>query len=228
MQTFLRMLVLVSSLGIATEAALAEAPTGFEAGLRISYGAPFGKLDGTPNSDLKDFAKGQVPLWFDLGGRLSPHIFLGLYAQYGFALIGSEDSLGYACDVADCKLRDVRLGGQLHVHFLPAKTVDPWIGFGVGYEWLRLKATEESFLEDVKVISTLRGAELANVQAGIDYEGGDGAAIGLFASYSVGSFSALTMKCDPESACGDAESQAIKQKALHYWLLVGLRVAFVL
>ena len=229
MQTFLRALVLVLSLSASAGTALAEAPTGFEAGLRISYGRPFGELDGRPNSDLKDLAKGQVPLWFDLGGRLSPHIFLGLYVQYGFAFIGNEDILELACgDVVECKLRDVRLGGQLHAHLLPSKIVDPWIGFGLGYEWLRLKATGESFLEDVKVVSTLRGAELANIQGGIDYEGADGAAIGLFVSYSVGSFSAHTLKCDPKSACGDAESQDIEQKSLHYWLLVGLRADFVL
>ena len=54
-----------------------------EIGFRSGYAVPFGKIyerDGQPD-DLHDFAKGQVPIWFDIGARIHENLFVGAYFQ---------------------------------------------------------------------------------------------------------------------------------------------------
>src|SRR4051812_6830527 len=65
--------------------------TGFEAGLRVEYGIPLGDATGA-GRPLSDGISGQIPLAIDLGYRVIPNLFIGLYAQYGFGFVGDEIS----------------------------------------------------------------------------------------------------------------------------------------
>ena len=65
------------------------------------------------------------------------------------------------------------------------QAVDPWLGFGVGYEWVHQSATSSTF---GSASATAGGFEFANVQIGADVDAAGGLRVGPFASYSVGEF----------------------------------------
>lgn len=196
--------------------------TGFEAGLRLGYGIPLGSL--VENSDLSDGVGGQVPLILDVGYRVIPNLFVGLYAQYGFAWVGGD--ISDACDAtnADCSAHDIRLGIEGHYHFQPREQLDPWIGLGIGYEWLGMSVeagnTEVSF--------GAHGFEFINLQAGLDIRASDNFYVGPFLTLSIGQFSETTVDCDT-GVCDNfsfGASGDIENKAMHQWLLLGVRGAY--
>ncbi len=63
-------------------------------GLRVGYGAPFGKSGATPNgmadNDLSFLVKGQVPVAVDAGYLINPNVYVGLLFQYGFGSGGQR------------------------------------------------------------------------------------------------------------------------------------------
>jgi hypothetical protein len=175
---------------------------------------------------MSDGIAGQIPLWLDVGYRALPELFVGAYFQYGFGFMG--DLFDESCDVdgIDCSASDVRLGVQVHYHIMPFQSVDPWVGLGLGYEWLTLGA-EGGGLE---TSTTARGFEFANFQAGADFLVGPKAAVGPFISFSLGQYSDASFDCSPATACGGFSGidGDIENKALHEWLVLGVRGDFVL
>jgi hypothetical protein len=210
----------VSCSGLLAARAQAE-DTGFEAGLRVGYGIPLGSV--AENGDLSDAVGGQVPLILDVGYRVIPNLFLGLYAQYGFAWVG--DTFDEACDLpgASCSAHDIRLGIEAHYHFKPREKLDPWIGLGVGYEWLNIGAEAN----DLELSMTMHGFEFLNLQAGLDIRAADNFYVGPFLAFTMGQFSATSVECD-DAFCGAgfAADGDIENKALHEWLLIGVRGAY--
>lgn len=224
-------LLAFASTVLAAAGAAGQEQAHFEAGFRTGYAVALGKVQDNPEIELNDGVKGQVPLWFDIGAR-TQHLFFGAYTQYGFAIL-KED-----CDRAfglgsfqvnfDCKMRDIRLGAQLHFHFLPDEDIDPWLGYGFGYEWLKGKGSLSGSLGDYDGSVSLRGFEFANFQGGVDFRVADSFAVGPFISVSLGKYSKFTTKCDPDSACNEttADIDDTADTALHEWLFFGLRGVF--
>ena len=65
-----------------------------------------------------------VPLWFDVGYRLSPALYLGAFFQYGFAFVNKDNATG--CDQGiSCSAHDISFGANLHYHILPRCLVRP-------------------------------------------------------------------------------------------------------
>ena len=199
--------------------------TGLEIGARLGYGIPFGYVEaqkntGDPDDDahLDQVASGMVPFWLDLGARIRPELTIGGFLQLGMGFVGEGQE---ACDTqgVECSVVDVRIGVELQYHPLPFHQPDPWFGIGTGYEWLtratRFDGTESSV--------TVHGFELANLQAGLDFHIGQGASIGPFASCSLGQYTRTSVKTDSSEYRTD-----ISDKALHAWLVLGLRGSFVL
>jgi hypothetical protein len=110
-----------------------ERRTGFTAGLRLGVGVPLGKagediLTGAER-DLNDLTTWRAPVWVDVGYSPSSAFTIGAYAQIG---VGGN---GDAC-TADCDWSDVRVGAEAELRFAPGAVVNPWLGVGLGYEWL--------------------------------------------------------------------------------------------
>ena len=155
---------------------------GFELGARLGYGIPAGKF-ADDNSDLSDGVSGMIPLQLDLGYRVSPAFSIGGYVMYGIGFSATTFrnpvtrptiSRGSA---PDCSARDVRLGIQAQFHFLPKKKLDPWLGAGLGYEWLDTRQdTSGGGREGLSV--TGKGFEFINLQGGLDIKVAPGLAIG--------------------------------------------------
>ncbi len=198
--------------------ALAAEGSGIDLGLRLGYGIPLGSA--AENEKLNDLVSGQVPIWVDAGYRFAPNIMAGLYFQYGFAFL--PDS---SCpSPASCSASDIRFGIQGQYRFMPRESVDPWLGLGIGYEWLDYSVSAGGFDASAGV----HGWEFLHLQGGADFKVADGFGIGPFLDFSLGQYSsgsvttsALPVLGQPVSGSGD-----IQNKALHEWLTLGVRAVF--
>jgi hypothetical protein len=197
-----------------------EHSSGLEAGLRLGYGLPFGEL--RQDSDLSDGISGQLPLWLDVGYRLNPEIFVGVYVQYGFGFVGGAIDDGCDdSDEVDCSATDVRLGVQLHYHIAPRSEANPWVGLGLGYEWMSLGVEAEG----QEAVFTSSGFEFLNLQAGLDFRLARHLFAGPFVSVSLGQYDEVSVDCDGVlcSALGASTDTEIDDTAIHGWVVLGLR-----
>ena len=174
--------------------------TGFQSALRLGYAVPFGKADGT--SHLADYANAIIPIELDIGYRIHRNFFVGIAGQYAFGLL-NQDKFFKGCK--DCSGRDARVGLILEYYPVPEVSFRPWLGVGTGYEWAHGTWS--------RINGTYHGFELINLQVGGDYKLAPHFGIGPFASFSVGEFSQFEF----------LGSSNIDQKALHEWLLLGIR-----
>jgi len=217
--------LVVSSLGSSAHA------TGFELGGRLGYGIPLGKADG--DSDLSDGISGMVPLQLDLGYRATPALSVGGYLMYGFGFAGN--TISDRCDVANatpgvsasCGAHDLRLGLQAQYHFIPKRKLDPWVGLGLGYEWLTLTVDASAAGQHADVSSTGKGFEFINLQGGLDFNLSPGFGLGPFLSFSVGQYSSTSSSCSGDCTGVTETSGDVADKAIHQWLLLGVRGTFV-
>jgi len=184
---------------------LADEPTsrnhGFELGLRTGYGLPFGKTTGsgpTPTTTngantqsengaaaLGDSVKGQVPLGLDIGYRITPAWYAGVYLNYGFTSLAENFDEICSQNGISCAAHSARVGVNVHYHFLPAAKLDPWVGLGFGYELLGYKISGP----DSDAGALLRGWELVNLQVGADYRVARGLRIGPVATFTLAQYS---------------------------------------
>jgi hypothetical protein len=222
-----RWLWLVAALGCgAWPTAVVHAQnTGFEAGLRLGYGIPLGDVTGEGGGgDLADGIEGQIPIILDVGYRVIPQLFVGLYAQYGFGFVG--DVIDAACDASSeisCSAHDIRLGIEGHFHFMPGEKLDPWIGLGLGYEWLTLGVEGGG----AEVSITASGFEFFNLQAGLDIAASEHFYVGPFLSVSFAQYSDLSVDCSSNNFCdGFGADGDIEETAIHEWLMLGVRGAY--
>ena len=222
--------VLAGSTALAWAHAAVAEPTdlpkgeGIELGLRSGYSIPFGKIsaDHTTNpgdlAGLKvgDVSSGAVPFWIDLGYRAVPELMIGVYAAYAFGILGS--TLDNACASGDCATHGIRLGLEGQYHFLPFRRLDPWVGVGLGYEWLGFGFGQSSSV-------TLSGFEVFNAQAGLDFAGSPRKRAAADTFFALGPFVSLSMAGYSDVSCSGPGTQCagINNTAFHEWLTFGLR-----
>lgn len=222
-------------LGVAAPAqAQAGDDVGFELGARVGYGVPIGEFSGEGTASISEMVSGQIPLWLDLGVR-ADRLFVGGYFQYGIGLLGGdiaeecedlEDLADAAGNSAGCRVRDIRVGFQLHYHLGKPNQADPWLGAGFGYEWLTHSTWAEAGSQDVTIDVTAKGFELLNLQGGVDFLLGQSAAIGPFFTWTLSRFDKASISCSGECEDFSDQDQDIDEKAMHYWLIVGARFSF--
>jgi len=192
-----------------------------ELGARLGVGFPFGHV-GRTNANaadpvLSDNVKTLLPIWIDAGYRFNPRLFIGLSFQYGFGFV-NKDQNGFCNQAAsNCSAHNIRAGINLLYHFLPAAGFDPWLGFGLGYEWLSTSFT----LAGIDLTTGASGAEFANLQAGGDIGAGSNFKIGPFISFSFGSYGDASLRQGNRTF--DAN---IVDHSVHEWLILGVRGAF--
>jgi len=210
-------------LAATTPARAEELPTRFEAAVRAAVGFPIGNATGETTrapsgTSLSDLVSWTVPLELELGARIGP-AFVGGYVSYAFGKAGSALEGGTSRSA-----NNVRFGFEVLWHLGPDRPVDPWVGLGVGYEWLNLSIGTASGA----LTGTARGFEWVNLQLGIDFLLGRSFRLGPFvrsrvAQYDTGSLGLINQQGGEASSTGDIQS-----KAVHTWIDVGLRFAFLL
>lgn len=184
---------------------------GFGLGFKVSWAFPMGKTETTSIlGDMSERATGLLAIGADIGYRLNPSIFLGVYLGAGYVF---PKNCGGG---ATCTGWDFRGGPELIYRFQPFEAVVPWAGLGVGYEYFVQKYSGG----ESSVSFAYHGFQLADVQAGVDFLTSRSYA-GPFVSFSLGQFGSriTTRKGPPEDK---TDSGSIDEKAMHYWLAFGL------
>jgi hypothetical protein len=215
-----------------------------EIGFRSGFALPFGKIYERSErpDDLDHFAAGQVPVWFDIGARISENLFVGAYAQYGVVVwsgalkrecqeLDQRDGAAEGEAFADCSFHDLRLGAEAQYHLgKPGLLLDPWVGGGIGYEWLSLGTFYQSQgnSADGDLSETLHGFEFLNLQSGLDLRMSEATAFGPFVAFTISSFRIARSSCDGDCGDWDHEWTTIDDEAFHHWLYFGLRGSFQL
>jgi hypothetical protein len=199
-------------------------------GLRTGFGLPLGKFAdvrnaGFADSDvnaLRDDTHGAIPLWLDAGYRITPHLMLGGYFMFGIVLpkvAPAAAPLSGGCpEGVDCSATGVRFGIQAQYAFSPGRFVNPWVGLGLGYEWIRTGLEGELFSNRIEASASHSGPELLHVQGGVDLELNRSLALGPFASLSGMQYTTCSTELSGEEV--DCE---IEDPAWHGWLVFGVR-----
>ncbi len=179
--------------------------------IRTGYAVPLGKV--WEGQDFSDLTSGHVPFILDIGGKVIPELFLGGYFALGFGGAGGTFKTECEAEHVSCSTVDVHLGFEAQYHILPAGAVNPWVGYGLGYESLAMGSSSNGTTNT----SSVSGFEFARFMAGVDFRLTRVFGVGPFVDLSMGSFS----KADVGSVTVD-----IPQTATHEWLTLGVRFVF--
>jgi hypothetical protein len=193
---------------------------GVEIGFRTGYAVPFG--DAVPMGKTSDLVQGFAPIWLDVGYRL-PHVYVGAFFQYGLAFV-ADGALGCASSAVTCSGSDVMTGVDLQLHALPDGRFDPWLGLGVGYEWVDISQSSSAGVSGSAATGWIRGWQLLNVQLGLDYKDPavtPGLALGPFLMRRFGQYTNSGSEGTPLS-----DAVSIQNPTLHEWLTLGVRGAY--
>src|SRR5512135_3882072 len=102
-------------------------------GVRGGWGLPFG--DVVPGAPLPDLVETKLPLWLEVGYRFNGLVRAELYFELAPMSLANPCPTGAACSAFD-----VRSGVALQLHPAPRSWLDPWIGLGLGVEYLQATA----------------------------------------------------------------------------------------
>lgn len=186
-----------------------------EVGLRLGFGYPLGNegaVAGANNASLHDDVSGMIPIWLDAGFRANPNVYVGIFFQYGFTFVNNNQNPDCAQSGVSCSAKDLRLGINVHYHFSPGESFDPWVGVGAGYEWLALDAS----VGTVSASATAGGFEFGNLQLGGDFAVAPNFGIGPFFTVTLAEYRHLSGTMDADLAT----------KSIHSWVMGGVRGVF--
>lgn len=208
---------------------LVRSTRGFEAGLRASYSVPFGS--SSEGTGIRDLVVGIIPVQLDLGYRWNEHLWFGGFGAAGIGVKGQAcrddgqaptaptdgteqvPTFGVKCDAPN----KFRVGAEVIVHLLPStEDVAPWVGLGVGYEWLNISET----LGRRTFVQTFSGLEFVNVQAGVDLAAGTRLRLGPFVQWSLGRYSTIAA-----DASSNADPLPPPGQSVHHWVGAGVKVS---
>ena len=195
-----------------------RARTGFQLALRTGVSIPFGKYADSSAANMSDFVSPQVPLLVDIGGKVGRHVFIGGYLGLGFG--GAAGTTSGVCDRtnASCAAVSLRLGPEVLFFFMPDQKVDPWVGYGIGWESTALASSTDR----LDSAMGFAGVEFAHLMGGVDFRLSRIFGIGPFVDFALGSYSRYSFQTDP----GPDDDGSIDDTALHGWLTVGARFVF--
>jgi len=189
-----------------------KARTGFQMDIRTGYSIPMG--NAFKGRKLSDVSSGQVPIILDIGGKLIPELFVGGYFGLAFGGAGGKSSDQCEASHASCATVGLSLGVEAQYHILPNNSVNPWIGYGLGFQSLGMGAKVNGNTDT----SSFSGFEFARFMAGADFRLNRVFGVGPFVDLSMASYS--TYKDD------GGDSTEIPETALHEWLTLGVRFVF--
>jgi hypothetical protein len=206
------------------KSAFRPAARGFQAAFRTGLLFPVGDATSQPNDTLASRYAWQVPIAVDLGMRFAQNYFVGGYLGIGFGSTGSDARLERACSDDDddlendivCSAVTLRAGVEVHYNFRPDQRLNPWVGYGFGFEAASAKLSDHAQGYEETVTSS--GLTYAQLSAGFDMRHAVG--FGPFVEAAVGSFRRVTT----DSGAALTTSRPIDDQALHAWLMLGLRL----
>ncbi len=199
------------------------AASGFQAAFRTGLVFPYGDATGAPGDALGDRYAWQLPFAVDLGARFARSFFAGAYLGLGFGSTGSDPRLEAACIDDDddgqndivCTAVTLRAGIEGTYSFSPDRHLNPWVGYGFGWESTHASYTdhERGYGESVMI----GGLTLAQLSAGFDIRRAVG--VGPFLEIAIGRYTKTTTSIGEETF-----RTPIENHALHAWIFVGGRL----
>jgi opacity protein-like surface antigen len=198
------------------------AASGFQFAFRTGLTFPYGDATDQAGDALGTRYAWQIPLVIDLGARFAQNYFVGAYFGIGFGSTGSHPRLEAACRDDDddgtnditCNVVSLRAGLEGSYSFQPADSFNPWIGYGIGYE--STTATYTDHERGYKETVTSGGVTWAQLSVGFDLRKSIG--VGPFLEVAIGEFNKTTTEIE-----ADKYSLSIPDRALHAWIMLGLR-----
>jgi outer membrane autotransporter protein len=147
----------------------AASKSGFTFGARLGVGFPGGQLLAASTTQMtsgeaSDLFGVLIPVTLELGYRITPHWYVGLYGSVGYATATNCSTNG--TDAGDCSETDYRFGVDVEYAFRPEQVWQPWVGVGAGWEVTNQFQTDLSGDEST---GSLNGVELAHVNVGNDW-----------------------------------------------------------
>lgn len=199
----------------APEVGTPPARTGFQLALRSGYMVPFGEASGAPGDSMSNTFSGQVPLLVDIGGKPTPNVFVGGYLGLGFGGTAGETSALCSRDDITCVTASFRLGIEVQYQFTPDASNNPWIGYGIGVESTAFSGGNGTTTYSVGAV----GWEFGHFMGGLDFRLSRTIGLGPMVDFSLAEYSSITVNENGQSSNG-----SVANKALHEWLLVGVRL----
>lgn len=199
---------------------------GFQIAARTGIAIPTGSLER--GSAMSDAFGVQLPLLVDIGAKPIPALFIGGYIGLGVG--SSAGALESACDTSgvSCRAFSFRIGPQIQWHVLPEGKINPWLGYGFGYELAGVSGSRGP----VEVQTTVGGFEYAHVTAGLDFRLSRVVGVGPVLDYSLGQYEVGSTARTVARAGGaggtvvERTDGDIANPAIHQWLMLGARVVF--
>jgi hypothetical protein len=177
----------------------------------IGVGVPGGDISNEGDGRLGDVVNNAVPVGVEFAYRFNPIFRAGVYFE-GTPLSVSTN----ACAPGDpCDGSDFQFGFDAQLHLAPFRRVDPWIGLGLGYEWMRIDATNSDGNPDRW---TYEGWVFPRFSAGLDIPLTPFFSLGPYLTYEAGRFSHVFQDSRGGFDIGD--------QAYHGWLEIGVRGNF--
>jgi hypothetical protein len=209
----------------ATTTSNAEVPTrdpaappparrGFQMALRPGIAVPLGSAQ--KNVSQSDVFGSQFAVAADLGVKLNENFFVGGYIGLGFG--GAGGVTADQCDAAkaSCSALSARIGAQVHYHLIPQGKINPWVGYGIGFESSGTSRT----VNGLAVSTTRTGFEVAHLMGGADFRISKDFGVGPVVDFSIGRYS----KASVSGLSAAAGSNDITDGAWHEWLTLGARL----
>ena len=206
-------------LGPPSEARAAEPPPaqrGFQLAIRTGVALPFGNV--SPTLPMSDALSAQLPFLLDIGAKPFRYVFVGAYL--GVAVGAAAGSIAESCSAlaVSCMGLGFRGGLQVQVHIRPDKRLNPWIGYGFGYEIGGSRGENET----TTVKNNVRGFEIGHFLAGLDIRVDDYFAAGPFVDVALGKYDLAESLINAGGLVNTRGGQ-LEEKASHIWLILGAR-----
>ena len=190
--------------------------TGFQAAFRTGVAIPAAKIGGSGQSMTDVFAP-QFPVVVELGAKPIQELFVGVYG--GFGVGGVAGTFDQQCSAAgvSCSAHTFRAGVEAIVHLLPARRIDPWFGYGIGFE----QSTVIVDANERFATTSVSGLELAHLMTGMDVRISHSFGIGPYADIAIGRYTHLHE--DMTQSSPYPSDTDIADPATHLWVSLGAR-----
>jgi hypothetical protein len=171
---------------------------------------------------MSDALSVQVPLLVDVGWKPIPNLFVGGFL--GAAVGGAAGQIARTCDhlAVNCVGLGFRGGLLLEYNFRPAEPINPWVGYGFGYEIGGSSGSNAG----TSISNSVRGFEYAHLFGGIDLRLQDFFGIGPFAEGALGKYDFAESQTNAGGLVTHVGG-SIDDKAYHVWLLLGVRAVLL-
>jgi hypothetical protein len=193
---------------------------GFQLSLRTGASVPFGNASGT--TPMSDAFSLQAPLLVDVGWKPIPQLFVGVFG--GTAVGGAAGQVASTCDQlgVNCVGVAFRGGVLAEWNFRPGETLNPWVGYGFGYE---LGSSSGSSARN-RISNSFRGFEFAHVLGGLDFRLQQYFGIGPFVDAALGTYSVAESETNQGGRVAK-RGGAIEDTAIHVWITFGVRLVLL-